>query len=217
MIANGDTNHMQPFFLEILNGQLQFSGYIATTSSTNYRLSRSMDLWTYWTHVAVTYNTTGTSSTSILYINGTMRETLETSGKILRWHDSSMLILGGYALGPTSTIMKDRFIGWIDDWAFYNRVLSPDEISSNWYKVPNVSDSSLFIYYNFDEGPGASTIKNLGTVGDQADLENGKLAGSEIYYDAVGRSIRNVAEAKWVSTVEKSRGSQGGSYFVLFL
>lgn len=39
---------------------------------------------------------------------------------------------GAYATAPTSIITSGRFMGWIDELAFYNRVLSDTEIKSNW-------------------------------------------------------------------------------------
>ena len=39
---------------------------------------------------------------------------------------------GGYALAARSLITKDRFVGWIDDFAFYSRILSTSEIAQNW-------------------------------------------------------------------------------------
>lgn len=41
-------------------------------------------------------------------------------------------IAGGYSSSATSLSIKDRFLGWLDDLAFYNRVLSPKEIAANW-------------------------------------------------------------------------------------
>ena len=63
----------------------------------------------------------------------------------------------------------------MDDLAFYNRVLSADEIAKNWQQSVDVSDASLFLYYNFDEGPGSAIIKNHGTIGSQGDLYNGQI------------------------------------------
>ena len=40
----------------------------------------------------------------------------------------------------------------MDDLAFYNRALSADEIMKHWQHVVDTTDSSLFLYYDFDEG-----------------------------------------------------------------
>ena len=42
------------------------------------------------------------------------------------------LTLGGYSSSATQLSTKDRFLGWLDDVAFYNRVLSHVEIENNW-------------------------------------------------------------------------------------
>ena len=72
----------------------------------------------------------------------------------------------------------EKFYGSMDDLAFYNRALSADEIIKNWQHAVDTTDSSLFLYYNFDEGPGSTVIKNHGTIGSQGDLYNGQILGS---------------------------------------
>jgi len=74
-----------------------------------------------------------------------------------------------------SATQSEHFCGWMDDVAFYNRILSVEEISNNWKKAVDTTDSSLFLYYNFDEGPGSTVIKNRGTIGPQGDLYNGQV------------------------------------------
>ena len=73
-----------------------------------------------------------------------------------------------------SGTQSEKFYGWMDDLAFYNRVLSTEEISKNWQKAVDTTDPSLFLYYNFDDGPDSAVIKNHGTIGSQADLYNGQ-------------------------------------------
>ena len=75
----------------------------------------------------------------------------------------------------------------MDDLAFYNRVLSVEEISKNWQQAVDTTDSSLFLYYNFDEGPGATIIKNYGTIGSQGDLYNGKVLGKTEYLETTSQ------------------------------
>ena len=74
-----------------------------------------------------------------------------------------------------SGTQTEHFFGWMDELAFYNRVLSVEEISKNWQKAIDTTDASLFLYYNFDEGPSAAVIQNHGTIGSQADLYNGQV------------------------------------------
>ena len=62
----------------------------------------------------------------------------------------------------------------MDELCFYNRILSPAEIASTWRKGGDVTDPSLFIYYDFDEGPGAPVFVNKGVAGPVANLINGK-------------------------------------------
>ncbi len=137
-----------------------------------------------------------------MYINGTSLFNYTGSGKKLRWSDKSTILLGGYALSPTTNLGARRFIGWIDDLCFYNRILSSAEIQSTWKHGGNVSDPSLFIYYDFDEGPGAPVFVNKGIAGVVANLHNGKgFNGSSVMYDAISGRPFIVTEAVSVSYV----------------
>jgi hypothetical protein len=106
--------------------------------------------------------------------------------------------IGAYGTAPTSISTDDRFMGWIDELAFYSRVLTDAEIKSNWLKEADITDSSLFIYYNFEEGPGSVTIKNLGVAGPQADLHNGQIFGGPRYFETVSSQLRTVAPCSFV-------------------
>ena len=60
------------------------------------------------------------------------------------WNQSNSLnIAGGYPSSATSLSIKNRFLGWIDDIAFYNRVLSPDEVANNWWVQCSVVCSTV--------------------------------------------------------------------------
>jgi hypothetical protein len=201
MIAKGDTNHLQPFFLEVgTDNSILVSGNAATTSMFAKQRGDT-NLWSYWNKLTFTYtyNETSSASVSNMYINGSLSGTLKSTGKIMRWSDSSTMILGGYSLGTTSVVVKNRFLGWIDDLAFYNRTQTAAEIATNWNDAVNTSDSSLFIYYNFDEGPDSSVIKNLAQAGSQADLYNGQVFGDTSFLDTVSDTTQTATAAKWVS------------------
>ncbi len=87
-------------------------------------------------------------------------------------------------MSPTSMLSTYSFFGWMDDLCFYNRILSSDEIAATWMNGGNVSDESLFIYYDFDEGPGARLFRNKGVAGAAADLQNGLIFNASTYLDS---------------------------------
>ncbi len=110
--------------------------------------------------------------------------------------------LGGYFLSPTSELGVRRFFGWIDDLCFYSRVLSSSEIASTWEYGGNVSDPSLFIYYDFDEGPDAPVFVNKGVAGASANLFNGKgFNGSDFLTDSISNQAFTVTRASTVSRI----------------
>ena len=176
--SSQDLYHVQPFEIDPNSGVnnlpqvgswTSLGGYYSTLNTSQSALVNS-----YWTKVTYTYNSTGTISMSSIYFNGTLLGSNIGSGGLLRFVDQTSLSLGGYPNGGQSQFSgSQRFYGWIDDLALYNRVQTEEEISKYWMKAADVSDPSLFIYYNFDEGPGSSVIHNLGAVGSQANLING--------------------------------------------
>ena len=83
----------------------------------------------------------------------------------------------------------------MDDLAFYNRVLSPNEIAATWNLAGNTSDKSMFMYYNFDEGPDAAVFRNLGSVGSQANIQNGIVGGRQQYFEETTQAWRAVIPA----------------------
>ena len=62
-------------------------------------------------------------------------------------------------------------------------------------KVGDVSDPSLFIYYDFDDLSSAPTIPNRGIAGSSADLLNGKIFGDNVYYESISKELRTPVRA----------------------
>jgi hypothetical protein len=71
-------------------------------------------------------------------------------------------------------------------------------METTWQHAADVSDSSLVIYYNFDEGPNHGTIKNHGIAGAQADLLNGRIFGGQLHFEANSQALRSVKLATFV-------------------
>ena len=57
----------------------------------------------------------------------------------------------------------------------------------------------MYIYYNFDEGPGSFIIKNHGTAGSTADLQNGKIFDGDLYSELISTELRVPSPGYWVS------------------
>ena len=199
-----DLYHVQPFEIDPnagTNNLPQFGSWTALSGYYNtLNTSEAAMLNAYWTKVTYVYNSTGTVSMSSIYFNGTLLgRNIGTGGK-LRFADQGTFKIGGYPDGDGRLINfsgSQRFYGWLDDLAFYNRVQTDAEIAANWMKVADVADPSLFIYYSFDEGPGATVIHNLGAVGSQANLRNGEVLGSGFYTETDSQTIRNITRASF--------------------
>jgi hypothetical protein len=198
MMSGTDTNHVQPFFITLESeGVISLRAFIATSIfATSFPFD--MNLLSTWTKYTVTYTTTGTVSNIKLFLNGTMLHSADSTGGYLTWSKEATMQIGAYATAPTSVATDDRFMGWIDELSFYNRVLSDAEIKSNWLKEADITDNSLVIYYNFNEGPGSKTIKNHGIAGVQADLQNGQMFGGPRYFETVSSQLRSVSPCSFV-------------------
>jgi hypothetical protein len=203
LISSGDTNHVQTFFFEIMGHSPTISSNIAMTSrSISMDTSGAgSDVWSYWHKMTLTYTYYNSSYGSIshFYINDTLFFNYHASGNKLRFSDSTSLTMGGYALGDSKLAMQRRFIGSIDDFAIYNYAQSAEQVATTWDSVANTSDPGLVIYYNFDEGPGTTVIKNHGRAGSALDLYNGQVFGNSIWYDTSSGALRTVSAASWVS------------------
>ena len=66
----------------------------------------------------------------------------------------------------------------------------------------------MYIYYDFDEGPGSSIIKNHGTASSTADLQNGKIFDGDLYSELISTELRVPSPGYWVSFC---------SYFMYFM
>jgi hypothetical protein len=133
-----------------------------------------------------------------MYLNGTLQYRVNANGKTMRWGEGDgTMIMGGYPTALLSLSIKDRFVGWMDDLAYYSRVWSDAEVAAKWKQQADLADQSLFIYYNFDEGPGATVIKNWGSVGAQADLTNGKWHGADAYLESDSQVHRTMTSASY--------------------
>ena len=94
LITKGDANHLQPFIL--LNDvgkplQIAFAvagiGHVLTLPSKYFSIL-------YWSKFTFTYTTTGSKSESFFYINETLMSNWTDEGKVMRWSDSTTLVIG---------------------------------------------------------------------------------------------------------------------------
>jgi hypothetical protein len=201
VLAKADSVHIQPFIVNINEGAFSIAGNIATS---HFSTKINADLSTYWTKVTVVYTSDGTDSSTQLFVNQSLILSKTDKGKLLRWSDESTLLIGGYPLSSTTLLRSEKFVGWIDDIAFYNRKLNSTEIANNWMKEADINDASLFIYYNFETAYKSSgnKFKNLGKAGSQADLSNGLLFGGKLYFDSLDQNVRLVTTATTVPIIQ---------------
>ena len=200
--ASQDQYHVQPFEIDPHHGKNNLPQFGSWTSLSGWHntlnTSEAAMVNSYWTKVTYTYNSTGKISMTYIYFNGTLLGRNIGTGGLLRFVDQTAFNIGGYPNGDRTAFSgRQRFYGWLDDLAMYNRVQTDTEIAANWMKVVDVSDPSLFIYYNFDEGPGSTIIHNLGAVGSQANLVNGAVLGSGLYTETDSQTIRNITKASF--------------------
>jgi hypothetical protein len=188
LLSRGDKSHIQPFFLHLnTDGVIQLQ--ISIASQVILVDLPPKDYSNYWTKFTVTYDSDGIVSNLKLYINNTQYASADGFGGYLRFQDQAVLILGAHSAdseSPLSIFGQNRFIGSIDNFAIYNRVIPHIEIVSNWQKDVNSSDPSLVLFYNFDEGPNAIIIKNKAASNiPHSDMVNGRVFGSLFFDDAL--------------------------------
>lgn len=74
-----------------------------------------------WTHVAVSYD----NADWAMYVNGVLEDSADSEdGQVIRMSS------GGIAFGRKGEVIRDFFLGQIDDMSLYRHALSPEEIDS---------------------------------------------------------------------------------------
>ncbi len=145
-----------------------------------------------WQFIVLTWDGTSSASGVHIYIDGVeVSYQLSQNGSGSRLDDSSTnLLIGIGNFGAQS----NTWDGSIDEMRFYNRVLSPDEVS-RLYKIqkPRVSGgltaNSLVAYWPFEEGTGTraedvSFNNSKGTLTNGPTWVTGKN-GKAVFFDGV--------------------------------
>lgn len=112
-----------------------------------------------WSHVAMTYDSSGGDSNFKLYVNGVLAASDTATGTLISVSGDSVLIGGGdwegYASGSNPNSIT------IDELRFWRRALSVAEIKSNMNKELTGLEFGLSAYYSFNE-----PITPYGTIRD---------------------------------------------------
>jgi hypothetical protein len=106
-----------------------------------------------WSHVALSWNGTGTAS---CYINGTL--TLTSTLSVGSVALSARAVIGQYSVNQTTA--DTAFNGQIDELKIWSVVRSAAQIATDMHAYASISDANLIAYYDFNEGSGSSTIYN---------------------------------------------------------
>lgn len=93
LIAKGDSNHVQPFSIQISETELLI-GCNSGGDSIQFSFPVATYNFNYWSKMTLTYSTNGVESRNKIYMNGTLLESWNGYGKFLRFHESSTLVLG---------------------------------------------------------------------------------------------------------------------------
>ena len=94
LLTKGDANHLQPFILlNDVGKPLQIAFAVAGTGRVLTLPSKYFSIL-YWSKFTFTYTTTGSKSKSSFYINQTLISNWTDEGKVMRWSDSTTLVIG---------------------------------------------------------------------------------------------------------------------------
>ena len=215
------SNKFSIFYLTssgILRGNYKFGG---TTVNVEHSISNSDIVAAGWFHVALTYDTSANSL--ILYYNGSAVATSTTS---LTAIDTSSVTIDRVYLGINANDTNTLHTGYIDEYAYFARVLTASEISDihaakglfNYAEDLTLTGSSnaLKQWLRFGDG-------NVGGVGDQTtgivDMSNPTLGSEKVLngtFDADRDWDKGDAEGGWTisgGTANCNNASGGESVF----
>ena len=147
-------------FLNVQNGNLYVNGRIRQDHSGLWPevISDPISADT-WYHVALTADSSSSSSQLKLYINGQLQETdsFTKSGNGLTDNDRTITIGGFDNYGVYSRYLN----GQISDVRIWNTVRTQSEISANLNQTVS-TDSSLLLYYKLNDGSGSTYSNSSG-------------------------------------------------------
>ena len=94
VIANGDSNHFQPFIILQEPGVPAAISCNAAGSAHRFNFPEQDYNMDYWAKMTLTYKSDGVKSASTFYINGSLVSNYTDYGKLMRWSDSTTLVVG---------------------------------------------------------------------------------------------------------------------------
>jgi len=152
--------------------------YVGTGGSNFISIEGPAITYGVWTNLAATYD----QSAVRLYVNGTLVNTVAVSG--ITPNPSPLPIRIGAA--NTEGAANAFFGGQVDELGFWNKVLTPAQISSNMNNPLTGSETSLLAYYNFNEGvangdnttPPVNRLNDLSKYNNDGTLFNFALNGT---------------------------------------
>ncbi len=119
-----------------------------------------------WYHVAATFEF-GAGTSVKCYVNGTLIE----SGSWTWGNGNALVQTNTKPITIGALTDKEKLDGLIDEVGIYNRALSAEEVQALMYTRPDMGDSSLVAYWDFDEGQGQE-------AGDSAGGNDGVLGST---------------------------------------
>ncbi len=150
---NTSSSPYNAYNLCIGNSTLNYLAFFFTTSSSSdiALYDTSFTSINVWTHAAITcdYNSTANNTTVKMYVNGLLHSQTTQTGNIV-YSNTPLNIgsVGGAASG-------NSLVGSLDEFLFYNRVLSPSEVTTIYngtatgiHSSINNQNSGITIYPN---------------------------------------------------------------------
>jgi hypothetical protein len=178
IIRKGDAS--QAIALTLFGNKLNFTLRNAGTNLVRVEANGTVNDGR-WHHVAVTVNQTNGSIT--FYIDGAAVSHSFAVGSSTALTTTVGSGTGNLEIGrnlATNTFWN----GYIDEVRFWNKILSPSEIFSNYNQTISSSNDALIAYYRFDHGVAAGSNSNASVLIDYSNefnhgtLTNFALTGS---------------------------------------
>jgi hypothetical protein len=153
---------------------------------------------TSWGHYAFSFYNTGSNFMAKLYVNGVLNDTNTYSGVINELNSKDMMgRIGGLLTPPSASAAaagSGKFSGSLDEFRFWKVARSAAQVGENYFVPVNggvntdVSNTTLGIYYKFNEGITGESIHDSVVLDYSGRLSNGKWTG-------YGSNSRNTGSA----------------------
>lgn len=165
------------FYLDASGGSM-IPKFARMAGGNVYRVQCSAIGANSWTHLAATYD----NATLRMYKNGTLHWETPSSPAM---YESNYPFVAGVASNINATYFSDRYFGYLDELAIYNRALSGTELTDHY----NRALTPPIQYVSLSDSPTVSSNRTFSIYTTRSFIDDLTLGADDNYYAVRGTTL----------------------------